>query len=297
MRPLCALMLSSYLVADPSTAAVAASLSLPVNHVISAIINEKPLYPKVDLSAPLFVVLNPDATKAVGASGRRSSTIHVGPRKVDGSITSTMVSCAPDLGAACQQVARFERVFTIDADCVINPAAIPAASVRFPLPRTGGKQSTFGFKRVGSRGITAVISVAGHQTTFRFSPSEITSLANASAAASAAMEAGGSLTSGLRARVIVIDVSRPVRAMRLARPLGAGPFSTEKLDVKASDFGSVASIADQSADPDEIFVKAKGRWGGPLRRDILVDGDLLRSCSELVVDNARNTAPADVQLA
>ena len=81
---------------------------------------------------------------------------------------------------------------------------------------------------------------------------------------------------------ITFGISRPVRALRLARPLEIGPLSLPVLGVRTADFGSAAAIREENGDPDEIVVIGEAR-ANPRDR-ITLGADALARCSAIVFD-------------
>ncbi len=82
-----------------------------------------------------------------------------------------------------------------------------------------------------------------------------------------------------------LGFARPVRTMEFARPVMAGGLQLLKFVVRTQDTGSTIAIPDETSDPDEIVVSAKGR-GKPLQR-INVGTASLIGCSTLTFDKVR----------
>ena len=149
------------------------------------------------------------------------------------------------------------------------------------LPMTDGG-GLFG----GGGGSFALVPVGGVPTRVRFNPDNARTLATAGAGVALASANGGRLEGATRTAHIAFGVERPVRLLKLARPLAIGPLTLAALDVRVADYGSAGGIADADApppDPDEIVVTAKGKRDRS--RDSLTLGrDQLDRCSSIVFD-------------
>lgn len=246
----------------------------------------------VEPGAPAMPMI--DAAFAARA-GLKPGMIGVGYRIGPVTVNGASAVARIDYGGGPQKrrVIWTERPYATGADGAIGPGGLPDAVVRFVLrPPVAGERAValpmidggglFG----GRRGHFASVIVNGEVLRIRFDLRHARTMASAGAAASLAEVFGGTLAGDTAMTEIAFGVERPVRRMRLARPLAVGPLSIATIDVRTADFGSAASIADADApppDPDEILVTAKGKRDRG--RDVLTLGtDALATCSSIVFD-------------
>jgi hypothetical protein len=82
---------------------------------------------------------------------------------------------------------------------------------------------------------------------------------------------------------IAFGIARPVRTLRLGRPLAIGPLALSTLGVRTADFGNAAAIREEGGDPDEIVVTGRRRRDTG-RDGIAIGADALARCSSIVFD-------------
>lgn len=244
---------------------------------------------RVDPAAPGMPVLNPALAARAGLkAGPFAASYAVGPVVITGSTAVARI----DLGAGPvkRRVTWTTRAYSDAADAVVGPGGLPDPVIRFQLraPRPGERVAVLPMAKAGGLfggwGLTlATLTVDGGPVRVRFDPRRPTT-ATAGAAVALARAHGGALEGPPAAADIAWGVQRPVRAMRLARPLAIGPLPLDRLLVRVSDYGATTSIGEAGAsDPDEVVVVAKGKRDRS--RDVLTIGrDQLDRCSSITFD-------------
>ena len=181
-----------------------------------------------------------------------------------------------------------ERDLPLPADGEIGPGGLADPVVRFALrePRPG--ERTVALPMEGSGGLFGnwgslrARVMAGKETlSVRFDLHGRRSLATAGAAVAIAKAQGGVLTEERDRQVILWGVERPIRIMRLARPLPVGPLGLSTPGVRVTDGSGANTIPEADADPSEVVVNAKGKKSP---RILSIGRDLLDRCSSLVFD-------------
>ena len=176
---------------------------------------------------------------------------------------------------------------------MIGPGGVPEPVVRFMLrPSVPGERTvTFPLENEGGLlggwgGSYALLDLEGQPLRIRFDPHAPRTLATAGAAVRIANAQDGIVSGDASPVHIAFGISRPVRTMRLGRPLAVGPLTLTELGVRTSDFGNTSTIREEGGDPDEVVVTGDRRRSS--RWDRLVLGaDELRLCSSIVFDRRR----------
>ncbi len=238
--------------------------------------------------APAAPTLNPDYAQRIGLKGGFFGfAVKVGPVKVRGESGVTRLQ----FGNASfkRRVVWFDRRYDAGADGAVGPGGLPVDLIRFQLKPEGANERSATLPLIQQifRPVTTRVMVGGRTITIFFDPQHPRTLATAGAGAALADGLGGQLVGGVDKAEIAFGISRPVRTIRLSRPLVIGPLTLESMQVRIGDNGSVAGIADADADPDEIVVTAKSKKD---RRDVIIIGrDQLGSCSSMVFDKKAKT--------
>lgn len=233
--------------------------------------------------APAVPTFNPDFASRVGLKGGWFGfAVKVGPVKVGGKSDVTRL----DFGglAMKRRVVWFDRRYDPGADGAVGPGGVPADIIRFDLRPAlpGERTATLPLAQFLFQPTYARIDMAGRPLTILFDPQHARTLATAGAGASIAAAQGGTLVGDVGRAEVAFGIDRPIRTLRLARPLAIGPLSIDAVSVRIADNGSVGGIADADADPDEIVVTAKKKGS---RRDVLIVGrDHLNRCSSIIFD-------------
>lgn len=294
--------ISSQLVAMIRTLTIAASLLLTAaappselvvggDGVVPAIVNGAPGRIRIDPAVPALPMLATGwANRANLRPGPFAFGYLVGPEQVDG------VSAVARIGVGEGATPRRRRVgwtrlpYLTGADGVIGPGGLPQRAIRFVLRPSMPGERTVSFPLVdegglfgGWGGTYALIEVGGAPMRIRFDPHHPRTLATAGAGVRLAAALDGRIGGETESLEIAFGIRRPVRTLRLARPLAIGPLTIATLGVRTSDFGNASSIREEGGDPDEIIVTAGRRRN--LRRDrISLGADSLARCSSILFD-------------
>ncbi|WP_374146595.1 hypothetical protein [Sphingomonas sp. 28-63-12] len=250
--------------------------------VVAAVIGGQPARLRISPWAPAAPTLNPDFAQRIGLRGGLFGfAVKVGPVKVGGqsSVTRLEVSKA----SFRRRVVWFDRPWSAGADAAVGPGGLPVDVVRFELraPQPGERTVALPLDQAMFRPSYGRVAIGKRSLIVLFDPQHRQTLATAGAGATLAESFGGQFYGVADRAEVAFGIQRPVRAMRLARPLSVGPLAIDRLLVRTGDNGSVAGIPDADADPEEIVVTAKG--GN--RRDVLIIGrDQLDRCSSITFD-------------
>jgi hypothetical protein len=266
-------------------------LVIPADGVRSGSVAGVPARIRVDPSALGVPMLNPDLAARAGLKGGMIGlTYAVGPVEVKGRTAVTRIDLGR--GPVKRRAGWAERAFAVGADGAVGPGGLPDPVIRFQLRASIAGERTVALPMANGGGVFggwggtfATIDVGGGPIRVRFDPRRPT-FATAGAGVAIAQGGGGMLEGAATRAEIRFGVERPVRAMRLARPLMIGPLAVDRLLVRVSDFGTASSIADAdaaAADPDEVVVTAKGKRDRS--NDMLTLGhDQLDRCSSITFD-------------
>lgn len=233
--------------------------------------------------APAAPTLNPDFVERAGLRGGLFGfAVKVGPVKVAGKSGVTRL----DIGGTAfrRRVVWFERRYEPVGGGAVGPGGLPAEVIRFELRAASPGERTVALPLVQKlfQPTYARVTLGGRDIAVLFDPQHARTLATAGAGSAIAAALGGQLSGEQGQAEVAFGINRPIRTLRLARPLAIGPLGFEAIAVRIGDAGSVAGIADADADPDEVVVTAKGEGR---RRDVVIVGrDALARCSSVVFD-------------
>jgi hypothetical protein len=267
-----------------SAPAAAADLRLDAESgfTVPAVIRGQTLNLRVDLESPGHPILNPGGAARVGFRGSWwDARAIVGPVRLRGETNSSKFWVA---GIEREhRFVWFDRDHVTGADGVISPHDLPYDNVTFRLrPEAPGEVTTLlTMEFTRGAGLVFPMTVSGRPIAVQFSTRQALTLATASAGAVVAESQSGQWAGESREALIEFGVSRPVRPMRLARPLEIGTFRVSDIFVRTGDHrGDFQLPPDAAQDPDEIVVT------GNIRRQrarlfMTVGFDRLSSCSSL----------------
>jgi hypothetical protein len=258
--------------------------------VVTATVNGVPGRIRIDPAVRALPLLSPGWAQRAGLrAGPFGFGYLVGPLQVDGVTTVTRIAVGRGARALRRRVGWTARPFTDDADGVIGPGGMPQQVIRFVLrdPGPGERTTTLPLVREGGvfaswGGMYALVDVGGVPMRVRFDPNYPRTLATAGAAVRLALAHDGRIAGETESVEIAFGIRRPVRMLRLARPLAIGSLSLSSLGVRTADFGSAASIREVNPDPDEIVVTGQARRHGADR--LTLGADVLNRCSSIVFD-------------
>lgn len=232
--------------------------------------------------APAAPTLNPDFADRIGLRGGWFGVaVKVGPVRVNGKSSVTRLQFGP--ASFRRRVVWFDRRYEAGTDGAVGPGGLPVDIVRFDLraPQPGETVIAVPLVQQLFRPAVTKVRVGGRDISILFDPQHARTLATAGAGAALAAGLGGQFAGAPGKAEVAFGIDRPVRGMRLARPLQVGPLSITSLDVRTGDNGSIEGIPDADADPEEIVVTARG--GN--RRDVIIIGrDELGRCSSILFD-------------
>ncbi len=259
--------------------------------VVAASVNGAPGRIRIDPAVPSLALLGPHWA----ASARLRASFFgfgylVGPNEVAGASTVARIAVGAGAEPRRRRIGWTARPYAANADAVIGPGGLPQPVVRFVLRSSLPGERTVSLPLVdegglfgGWGGMYARIDVGGSAMRIRFDPYHPRTLATAGAAVRLASAHDGTIGGETRSQEIAFGIERPVRTLRLARPLAIGPLSLSTLGVRTADFGSTASIREEGSDPDEIVVTGRRRRDTDRDR-IAVGADALVRCSSIVFD-------------
>ena len=258
--------------------------------VAPVVVNGVPGRIRIDPAAPSLAMLAP----AYGARvqlrpGPFAFLYMVGPERVEGRTAVARIGL-DGVRPRRRRVGWTQRAYAAEADGVIGPGGLPQAVVRFVLRPSVPGERTVALPLVDEGGLFggwgasyAVIEVGGAPMRVRFDPHQPRTLATAGAGVRLAAAHEGRIAGETESVTVAFGIARPVRTLRLARPLAIGPLTIQALGVRTADFGNAASIREEGGDPDEIVVTAERRRN-PHRDRIAIGADSLARCSSIVFD-------------
>jgi hypothetical protein len=217
----------------------------------------------------------------------------VGPQAVPGRTAVGRIAVGEGARPRKRRIGWTGRTYLQGADGVIGPGGVPEPVVRFVLrPSLPGERTVtlpledegglFG----GWGGSYALIDLDGQPLRIRFNPHEPRTLATAGAAVRIANAQDGIVSGEPSPMHIAFGISRPVRTMRLGRPLAVGPLTITELGIRTGDFGNTSTIREEGGDPDEIVVTGDRRRSSRWDR-LALGADQLRNCSSITFDKRR----------
>lgn len=217
--------------------------------------------------------------------------IRVGPVRLEGTPSTAVISLAGK--EFLRGVTWFEGAMAEGADLALGPQALPWSRVRFRLrpARPGERLIRLPIVREALIATVVRFRIGRQEVRLGFAPERPTSVATAAAGALLAELQGGSLDEARQRIRLATGVERPVRAMRLARPLSVDGLEIAELVVRTRDFGGATSLpglepGDEEASPDEVVVTARGEASPPVYY-IMLGADALAPCSSITFDNER----------
>jgi hypothetical protein len=201
-------------------------------------------------------VVNPSTARRIGL---KTGLIGIGAKVLIGNVPvagKTGVFRYTARGAANRRRgAWFNRPITTDGDGMLGPAALAQPVVTFNLRPTQAGETVHRFN-LEDRGY-AGMGVRLGDLFLQFDPASDETIATASAAAALAASNAGTFTGQPSTRTMRFGIPRPVRTLRLDRPLSIGGLLVTTLAVRLQDYGDASGIAEGDGDPDEIVVTAK----------------------------------------
>jgi len=274
-----------------TAAAPPSELVVTGDGVVPAIVNGVPGRIRIDPATPALPML---ATGWAGRARLRPGPFAfgylVGPQQVDGVSAVARIAVGDNARPRKRRVGWTRLPYLTGADGVVGPGGLPQRVIRFVLRPSLPGERTVSLPLVdegglfgGWGGTYALIEVGGAPMRIRFDPHHPRTLATAGAGVRLAAAHDGRIGGEVESLEIAFGIARPVRTLRLARPLAIGPLTLSTLGVRTADFGNAAAIREEGGDPDEIVVTA-GRRRNANRDRIALGADSLARCSSIVFD-------------
>jgi hypothetical protein len=269
-------------------------LVVAADGIVPATVNGVPGRIRIDPAVPSLALLSTRwANEAQLRPGPFAFGMMVGPQQVDG-VTAVGRIGVGDGGEVRRRRIGWTRLpYTEAADGVIGPGGVPQNVIRFVLGPSQPGERTVALPLADEGGMFggwghsyALIELGGERLRVRFDPHHPRTLATAGAGVRLAQAFDGRVAGEVEPVTIAFGIARPVRTLRLGRPLQIGPLAIAELGVRTSDFGSAGSIREEGGDPDEIVVTADRRRDTDRDR-ITIGADLLSRCSAIVFDKRR----------
>jgi hypothetical protein len=217
--------------------------------------------------------------------------IQIGPVRLEGTPGTAFIAMAGK--AFPRGVTWFEAPMAEGADVAIGPQALPWNRVRFQLRPAQPGERRLRFPIVRETLIATVVRfrIGRQEVRLGFAPGRPTSVATAAAGALLVETNGGQLGDARERIALATGIERPVRPMRLARPLSVEGLTIASLVVRTRDFGGETSLPGLEADEaetsaDEVVVTARAE-ASPAVYYIMLGADALAPCSSITFDNRR----------
>lgn len=277
-------------VAEADARGPAPELAIDAGATLSTTVDGAPARLRVD---PGAVAMPAVTTELASRAGLKAGPFEVewivGPVSVAGRTALGRIDLGR--GPELRRIAWFDRHWDPIADVVVGPGGVPARVVRFRLrpARPGERVGVLPMTGQGGledrwAGLFGLISVEGSPVRVRFDLRAPTT-ATASVGMMLSRAHDGTVEGGASLSEVSFGVRRPVRTLRLARPLVVGPLSVGRLLVRVADHGDASTIGERRGprDPDEVVVT--GRRKRDRSRDHIVLGrDQLDRCSSITFD-------------
>lgn len=263
-------------------------LEVRMGDTVEMKINDQPLRIRLAPDAISIPTLNADAAQRIGLKPSMIGYIYViGPEKI-GFRTDSAAYVAK--GAAFKRRTAFSaRQLVTGADGIAGPETFPFARTILIMrdARPGDYAITLPLDSEMGRSQTSVrIDVGGRPIYAAFSFDRAESLVTATGGKWIADAHGGRFDGAAREAPILYGVVRPIRPLRLDRPLKLGALEIPNLAVRVADMGNSRGIAEGPApeqDPNEIVVSADSKRKIPNQR-LYIGMDTIGHCASITYD-------------
>lgn len=256
-------------------------------------VNGQPVRFRMVPEAISVPTVNADTAERIGLKPSLIGYVYIiGPERIG--FNTDKVQYREDEGAFRVRTAFSQRQLVTGADGIAGPETFPFGRTKFILrdPQPGDRAITFPLDRkMGDSQTSVRIDVGGRPVYAAFSIDRAESLVSATGGQWIADAHGGYFEGEARAAPILYGVSRPVRSLKLQRPLMLGELEIRNLAVRVSDMGNASRIADGAApepDPNEIFVTADSKRKVPNQR-LYIGMDTIGHCASIDYDFAAGT--------
>jgi hypothetical protein len=255
---------------------------------IAMTINDQPVLFRLAPDAISHPTLNDDAAKRIGLKPSIIVFIYnIGLTKVD--FRTDTVNYRFDGTHFKRRTAFSNRNLTSGADGIAGPETFPFQRTIFILrdPKPGDRAITLPLdNETGSSTKVVRIDVGGRPIYAAFSLDRSESLVTATGGKWIADAHGGWFDGEAREAPILYGVARPIRSLKLDRPLMLGELEIRDLAVRVSDLGNAQSIAEGPApeqDPNEIVVSGDSKRKVPDQR-LYIGMETIGHCASITYD-------------
>ncbi|MGC6400672.1 hypothetical protein ACNI3Q_08850 [Sphingomonas sp. FW199] len=256
-------------------------------------VNGQPVRFRMVPEAISVPTVNADTAQRIALKPSLIGYIYViGPERIG--FNTDRVRYGEGEGAFRVRTAFSQRQLVTGADGIAGPETFPFGRTRFILrdPQPGDRAITFLLDRkMGDSQTSVRIDVGGRPVYAAFSIDRAESLVTATGGRWIADANGGFFDGDARAAPILYGVSRPVRSLKLQRPLMLGELEVRNLAVRVSDIGNARGIAEGAApeeDPNEIVVVGDSKRKVPNQR-LYIGMDTIGHCASIDYDFAAGT--------
>ena len=263
-------------------------LDIRLGETVEMTINNQPVRFRMAPDAISVPTLNGDAATRVGLKPSMIGFVYViGPVRIG--FRTDKVQYGVGESVFHSRTAFSNRQLVEGADGVAGPTTFAYRRVIFTLrdPQAGDRAIRFQMDTdMGDSQTGVKIDVAGRVLHAAFSIDRTESLVTATGGRWIADAHGGRFDGNTRDAAILYGVSRPIRSLRLERPLLLGELEVRNLAVRVSDVGSTQGIADSTApepNPDEIVVTAESKRKIPNQR-LYIGLDTIGHCASITYD-------------
>ena len=263
-------------------------LEVRMGETIAVTINDQPARIRLAPDAISVPTLNADAAQRIGLKPSMIGYIYViGPEKIG--FRTDNVRYRAQAVSFKRRTAFSQRQLVDGADGIAGPETFPFMRtiliMRDPQPAdraiTLPLDTKMGHSQTGVR-----IDVGGRPVYAAFSFDRAESLVTATGGKWIADANGGRFEGDAREAPILYGVARPIRSLRLDRPLMLGELEIRNLAVRVSDMGNSQGIAESDApdpDPNEIVVSGDSKRKLPSQR-LYIGMDTIGHCSSITYD-------------
>lgn len=270
----------------PATAP--SELQVRAGETVAVTINDQPVRILIEPDAISIPTLNADVAQRLGLKPSMIGYIYViGPERIG--FHTDNVPYRVGEAAFKRRTSFSNRQLVNGADGVAGPATFPFRRTILTLrdPQPGDRAITFPLDdEMGRTQTGTMINVDGRPIYVAFSFARAESLVTATGGKWIADANGGRFDGEAREAPILYGVSRPIRSLKLDRPLMLGELEVRNLAVRVSDLGSSQGIAEEAApeqDPNEIVVTGDSKRK-PGRQRIYVGMDTIGHCASITYD-------------
>lgn len=263
-------------------------LSVRIGETVEIYIKDKPMHFRIAPDAVSVPTLNADAAQKIGLKPSMIGYVFgVGPVKI--AFRTDDVKYRAGSASFNRRTAFSDREVVDGADGIAGPETFPFRRTIFTLrnPQADDKAITFPLDKDMGRSQTGVkIEIDGRPVYAAFSFDRAESLVTATGGQWIADANGGRFNGDTLETPILYGVRRPIRPLRLERPLMLGELEIRNLAVRVSDAGNAQRIADGTApeqDPNEIVVTGDSKRKIPNQR-LYIGMETIGHCASITYD-------------